>query len=224
MTRNIDILEGYAPKHILILAGDHICKQDHAYMLKQHVETGTGVTVGCIEAPRAEASASGVTDVDSEDRVLDFVEKPANPPHMPGYETQSLANIGVYVFNTEFLIELLRADAIDDDSDRDFGKNIIPALVARGAAYAHPVSRSCVTSGADPRAYWRDVGAIDAFWQANIDLTDFEPELDLYDQSWPIWTYSELTPPAKSTTMRKIGAASPCPPWYPADASPRGRS
>lgn len=197
VTQNIDIIEGYAPKYILILAGDHIYKQDYTFMLKQHVETGADVTVGCIEVPREEASAFGVMDVDNSDRILEFVEKPANPPHMPGDEARSLASMGIYVFKTEFLIELLRADAVADGTEHDFGKDIIPALVARGKAYAHPFSRSCVTSNREQKPYWRDVGTIDAFWQANIDLTDFEPELDLYDQTWPIWTYSELTPPAK---------------------------
>ena len=197
VTQNIDIIEGYAPKYILILAGDHIYKQDYSLLLKQHVETGAQVTVGCIEVPRDEASAFGVMAVDESDRILEFVEKPANPPAMPGDETQSLASMGIYVFNTEFLIDLLKADALSETSEHDFGHDIIPALVAAGHAYAHPFSRSCVTSTNEQTAYWRDVGTIDAFWQANIDLTDFEPELDLYDQSWPIWTYSELTPPAK---------------------------
>lgn len=197
VTQNIDIIEGYAPKYILVLAGDHIYKQDYSLLLKQHVETGADVTVGCIEVPRAEASAFGVMAVDETDRILEFVEKPANPPHMPGDESQSLASMGIYVFNTEFLIRLLQEDAKSETSTHDFGHDLIPDLVARGNAFAHPFSRSCVTSSQEQTAYWRDVGTIDAFWQANIDLTDFEPELDLYDQSWPIWTYSELTPPAK---------------------------
>jgi glucose-1-phosphate adenylyltransferase len=197
VTQNIDIIEGYAPKYILILAGDHIYKQDYSLLLKQHVETGADVTVGCIEVPRKEASAFGVMAVDETDRILEFVEKPADPPAMPGDESQSLASMGIYVFDTELLIRLLREDAADETSEHDFGKDIIPALVSRGNAFAHPFSRSCVTSAQARKAYWRDVGTIDAFWQANIDLTDFEPELDLYDQSWPIWTYSELTPPAK---------------------------
>ncbi|MDU8928622.1 glucose-1-phosphate adenylyltransferase [Alisedimentitalea sp. MJ-SS2] len=197
VTQNIDIIEGYAPKYILILAGDHIYKQDYSLMLKQHVETGADVTVGCIEVPRKEASAFGVMAVDENDRILEFVEKPADPPQMPGDPEQSLASMGIYVFKTEFLIDLLRKDAASDTSEHDFGKNIIPALVAGGKAYAHPFSRSCVTSTKEQSPYWRDVGTIDAFWQANIDLTDFEPELDLYEQSWPIWTYAEITPPAK---------------------------
>ncbi|WP_370400074.1 glucose-1-phosphate adenylyltransferase [Sulfitobacter sp. JB4-11] len=197
VTQNIDIIEGYAPKYILILAGDHIYKQDYSLLLKQHVETGADVTVGCIEVPRNEASAFGVMSVDESDRILEFVEKPADPPAMPGDETQSLASMGIYVFKTEFLIKLLREDALSETSEHDFGHDLIPALVAQGNAFAHPFSRSCVTSSHEQKAYWRDVGTIDAFWQANIDLTDFEPELDLYDQSWPIWTYSELTAPAK---------------------------
>jgi glucose-1-phosphate adenylyltransferase len=197
VTQNIDIIEGYAPKYILILAGDHIYKQDYSLLLKQHVETGADVTVGCIEVPRCEASAFGVMAVDESDRILEFVEKPENPPHMPGNESQSLASMGIYVFKTEFLIKLLHEDAASDSSEHDFGHDIIPSLVAAGNAYAHPFSRSCVISSKEQTPYWRDVGTIDAFWQANIDLTDFQPELDLYDQSWPIWTYSELTPPAK---------------------------
>lgn len=197
VTQNIDIIEGYAPKYTLILAGDHIYKQDYSLLLKQHVETGADVTIGCIEVPRSEASAFGVMAVNEDDRILEFVEKPSDPPAMPGDETQSLASMGIYVFETEFLIKLLREDALSETSTHDFGHDLIPALVAQGNAFAHPFSRSCVTSSLEQKAYWRDVGTIDAFWQANIDLTDFEPELDLYDQSWPIWTYSELTPPAK---------------------------
>ena len=197
VTQNIDIIEGYAPKYVLILAGDHIYKQDYSLLLKQHVETGADVTVGCIEVPRSEARAFGVMAVDESDRIHEFVEKPADPPAMPGDETRSLASMGIYVFKTEFLIKLLQEDALSEASTHDFGHDLIPALVARGNAFAHPFSRSCVTSSQEQTAYWRDVGTIDAFWQANIDLTDFEPELDLYDQSWPIWTYSELTPPAK---------------------------
>jgi glucose-1-phosphate adenylyltransferase len=197
VTQNIDIIEGYAPKYILILAGDHIYKQDYSLLLKQHVVTGADVTVGCIEVPRMEACAFGVMAVDENDLILDFVEKPADPPHMPGDESQALASMGIYVFKTDFLIDVLRKDALSETSEHDFGKDIIPALVKAGNAYAHPFSRSCVTSSHEQVPYWRDVGTIDAFWQANIDLTNFEPELDLYDQTWPIWTNSELTPPAK---------------------------
>lgn len=197
VTQNIDIIESYGPKYMLILAGDHIYKQDYALMLEQHVASGADVTVGCIEVPRDEATGFGVMKVDENDRILDFVEKPANPPAMPGRPDIALASMGIYVFETEFMFELLRADAANEGSSHDFGHDIIPALVKAGKAYAHPFSRSCVMSGREREPYWRDVGTVDAFWQANIDLTDFQPELDLFDHDWPIWTYSEITPPAK---------------------------
>jgi glucose-1-phosphate adenylyltransferase len=135
--------------------------------------------------------------IDADQRIIDFVEKPANPPAMPGDPDSSLASMGIYVFRTEYLIERLRADAADAHSSHDFGKDVIPAIVKGGKAVAHKFSDSCVSSGRFPTPYWRDVGTVDAFWQANIDLTDFEPELDLYDTRWPIWTYGEITPPAK---------------------------
>jgi len=197
VTQNIDIIKGYGAKYILILAGDHIYKQDYSYMIRQHVETGADVTVGCIEVPRMEAVGFGVMKVDESDRILDFVEKPADPPAMPGHPDMALASMGIYVFEAEYLFELLRKDAENPGSSHDFGGDIIPDIVKNGKAIAHPFSRSCVRSGNEPKPYWRDVGTIDAFWQANIDLTDFIPELDLYDHQWPIWTYSELTPPAK---------------------------
>ncbi len=197
VTQNIDIIQSYGPKYILILAGDHIYKQDYSLMIQQHVESGADVTVGCIEVPRMEATAFGVIKVDKNDRILDFVEKPADPPAMPGHPDMALASMGIYVFETEFLIELLRQDAQNPDTSNDFGTDLIPQIVKNGKAIAHPFSRSCVRSGAEPEPYWRDVGTIDAFWQANIDLTDFVPELDIYDTEWPIWTYSELTAPAK---------------------------
>ncbi len=197
VTQNIEIIRSYGPKYILILAGDHIYKQDYSMMIRQHVETGADVTVGCIEVPRPEASAFGVMKVDETDRILEFVEKPTDPPAMPGHPDLALASMGIYVFEAEYLYGLLLNDADDPDSKHDFGGDIIPDIVRNGKAVAHPFSRSCVRSGSEPEPYWRDVGTIDAFWQANIDLTDFTPELDLYDNSWPIWTYSELTPPAK---------------------------
>lgn len=197
VTQNIDIIAGYGPKYIVILAGDHIYKQDYSIMIKHHVESGADVTVGCIEVPRMDARAFGVMHVDAQDNILEFVEKPSDPPAMPGNPDLALASMGIYVFETEYLFKLLREDAENPDSDNDFGKDIIPKVVATGKAIAHPFSRSCVRTGLEEKDYWRDVGTIDAFWQANIDLTDFKPELDLYDNEWPIWTYSELTPPAK---------------------------
>ena len=197
VTQNIDIIRGYGPKYVLILAGDHIYKQDYSFMIEEHVRSGARVTVGCIAVPRAEATGFGVMAVDASDKILEFVEKPADPPSMPGDPDKSLASMGIYVFEAEYLYEVLQQDAANPDSSNDFGKDIIPAIVAAGGARAHPFSRSCVMSGMETEPYWRDVGTIDAYWQANIDLTDFKPELDLYANDWPIWTYSELTPPAK---------------------------
>lgn len=197
VTQNIDIIESYDPEFVVVLAGDHIYKMDYGVMLAQHVESAADVTVGCIEVPRAEASDFGVMHVDNTSRIIDFVEKPADPPSMPGRPDSALASMGIYVFKTDFLIELLRKDAVDKDSDHDFGKNLIPYIVKNGKAVAHSFSDSCVMTGAEKQPYWRDVGTVDAFWQANLDLTDFEPELDIYSKDWPIWTYSELAPPAK---------------------------
>ncbi|WP_026744635.1 glucose-1-phosphate adenylyltransferase [Leucothrix mucor] len=197
VTQNIDIIEAYNVKYILVLAGDHIYKQDYSVMIQQHVESGADVTVGCIEVPRDEASGFGVMSVDDTDRVLDFIEKPADPPAMPGHPDLALASMGIYVFDTAFLMDLLRKDSENPDSTHDFGHDLIPDLVKNGKVVAHPFSRSCVRSASEPKPYWRDVGTVDAYWQANMDLTDFAPELDIYDNEWPIWTNSELTPPAK---------------------------
>lgn len=197
VTQNIEIIRSYGPKYILILAGDHIYKQDYSLMIAQHVESGADVTVGCVEVPREEASAFGVMHVDDSDTIIDFLEKPADPPAMPGHPDLALASMGIYVFEAEYLYDLLTKDAENPDSSHDFGTDLIPHIVANGKAVAHPFSRSCVLSGEETKSYWRDVGTIDAFWQANIDLTDFTPELDLFDTQWPIWTYSELMPPAK---------------------------
>ncbi len=197
VTQNIDIIESYAPKYIVILAGDHIYKQDYALMLEQHVVSGADVTVGCIETPRAAASGFGVMKIDESERIVDFVEKPADPPAMPGKPDVALASMGIYVFETALLIELLKEDAENPNSSHDFGRDLIPQVVKNGKAVAHSFSRSCVMSGQETEPYWRDVGTVDAFWQANIDLTDFTPELDLYASDWPIWTYAEINPPAK---------------------------
>lgn len=195
--QNIDIIEGYDPTYMLILAGDHIYKQDYSILVEQHVKTGADVTVGCIEVPREEAKGFGVMAVDKNDLILDFVEKPENPPAMPGNPDMALASMGIYVFKTDFLFKILREDDLEKNSSHDFGHDIIPKLVKAGKAYAHPFSRSCVMSENEAEPYWRDVGTIDAFWHANIDLTAFQPDLDLYDSDWPVWTYSELTAPAK---------------------------
>lgn len=195
--QNIDIIEDYAPKYIVILAGDHVYKMDYEVMLQQHAETGADVTVGCLEVPRMEAVGFGVMHVDAKGRITDFIEKPADPPAMPGRPDTALASMGIYVFDTAFLAAQLRRDAADPNSSRDFGKDIVPHIVRNGTAYAHSFNRSVVQSEAETHAYWRDVGTVDAYWQANIDLTDVVPPLDIYDRDWPIWTYADVTPPAK---------------------------
>ena len=195
--QNIDIIEPHRARFIVLLAGDHVYKMDYELMLQQHVEQRADVTVGCLEMPRLESSGFGIMQVDHNDLIQSFLEKPADPPPMPGKPDKSLASMGIYVFDTKFLIDELRRDAMDPNSSHDFGKDIIPYIVKNGRAVAHQFSRSCVRSGNDPRSYWRDVGTVDAYWSSNIDLTDLLPELDLYDRSWPIWTHAEITPPAK---------------------------
>ena len=195
--QNIDIIEAYGPEHIIVLAGDHVYKMDYEPMLQMHYEREADVTVGCIEVPRLEASAFGVMHIDTTDRIVSFLEKPADPPGMPDKPDMALASMGIYVFATKFLFDELRRDAADPNSNRDFGRDIIPYLVKHGKAVAHRFPQSCVRSDFEAEAYWRDVGTLDAYWKANIDLTDVLPALDLYDSDWPIWTYGEVTPPAK---------------------------
>ena len=195
--QNLDIIMTNKPKYIIILAGDHIYKMDYEPMLQQHVNSGADVTIGCLEVPRMEAVGFGVMAVDHKRQITAFVEKPADPPAMPDNPDVALASMGIYVFETNFLAGLLRRDAADKKSSHDFGKDIIPYVVKNGTAVAHLFSDSCVRSELEAGSYWRDVGTVDAYWQANVDLTDTVPELDLYDQDWPIWTYSEVTPPAK---------------------------
>ncbi|MCB2101790.1 MAG: glucose-1-phosphate adenylyltransferase [Rhodobacterales bacterium] len=195
--QNADIIEAHDPQYVIVLAGDHIYKMDYAVMLAQHVESGADVTVGCVEVPRKEASALGVMHVDDQDRIIDFFEKPADPPGMPDNPDQALASMGIYVFERRFLFDLLRRDAAEAGSTHDFGHTIIPGIVRDGFAKAHRFSDSCVMSESEAKPYWRDVGTLDALWEANIDLTDFVPALDIYDRDWPIWTHAEIIPPAK---------------------------
>jgi glucose-1-phosphate adenylyltransferase len=195
--QNIDIIESYGPEFMVILAGDHVYKMDYELMLRQHVDAGAQVTVGCLEVPRMEATGFGVMHVDEQDNITAFVEKPADPPGIPGSPDLALASMGIYVFETKFLMDQLRRDAADGGSARDFGKDIVPYIVKHGKAVAHRFTQSCVRSSSESTAYWRDVGTVDAYWEANIDLTDIIPELDLYETSWPIWTYAEIKPPAK---------------------------
>ena len=196
VTQNIDIVDSYDVDHIIILAGDHIYKMDYEIMLHQHVDSGADVTIGCLTVPRAEATAFGVMAVDATGRITSFLEKPADPPATPENPDMALASMGIYVFSWAFLRELLLRDAEDPNSSHDFGNDLIPDIVKNGKAMAHRFDDSCVRDAGAP-AYWKDVGTVDAFWQANVDLTDFTPELNLWDRSWPIWTYAESTPPAK---------------------------
>ena len=195
--QNIDIIEPHNAKFVVLLAGDHIYKMDYELMLQQHVDTKADVTVGCLEVPRMEATGFGVMHVDETGRIVSFLEKPKDPPAMPGNPDVALASMGIYVFEVAFLAAELRRDAADNISSRDFGKDIIPYLVKNGKAVAHRFTTSCVRSEQEAESYWRDVGTVDAYWEANIDLTDVVPALDLYDHNWPIWTYSEVNPPAK---------------------------
>jgi glucose-1-phosphate adenylyltransferase len=191
--QNIDIIRSHTPEYVLILAGDHIYKMDYGDMLAYHVEKQADITVGCIEVPRKKASAYGVMNIDDTGRIKTFVEKPENPEPMPGNETHSLCSMGIYVFNRDFLIEQLIKDADDVYSSHDFGKDVIPSLLDRYVAYAYPFRDG---ETANP-GYWRDVGTVDAFWEANLELIGVTPELNLYDSEWPIWTYQEQLPPAK---------------------------
>ncbi len=175
--QNIDIVDSYDIDYVVILAGDHIYKMDYEVMIREHVENGADVTVGCLTVPRADAHAFGVMATDHSGRITDFVEKPKNPPSLPDNPELSLASMGIYVFRWKFLRQLLMDDAHDTTSSHDFGGDIIPTVVRNGKAMAHRFEDSCVRHKADAPAYWRDVGTIDAFWKANIDLTDFDPDL-----------------------------------------------
>ena len=191
--QNIDILRSRNPEHILVLAGDHIYKMDYGAMLADHVEKNADLTIGCIEVSLQDATAFGVMDVDDNRRVRAFIEKPEHPPLMPGRTDTALASMGIYIFNTGFLFEQLLKDADTKGSTRDFGKDIIPAVIDHYMVNAYPFLD--LQSGA--QSYWRDVGTIDAYWTANMELIEVKPDLNLYDQTWPIWTYQEQTPPAK---------------------------
>jgi len=196
--QNLDIIRtDLPPDYVVVLAGDHIYKMDYSIMLADHVRQGRGVTVGCLEVPRMEARAFGVMAIDENRYITSFVEKPADPPPMPGHSDVSLASMGIYVFSADYLYRLLEEDDADPKSSHDFGKDIIPKMVKAGLAVAHPFELSCVGGKPGHAPYWRDVGTIDAYWDANIDLTATDPLLNLYDTNWPIWTYQPQLPPAK---------------------------
>ena len=191
--QNIDILRSYNSKYIIILAGDHIYKMDYGPMLAFHVENRADMTIGCIETPIEEARAFGVMSVDETNAIVDFQEKPERPQPIPGRDDVALCSMGIYVFDTEFLFEQLISDAERPGSSHDFGNDIIPGCIGSRRLYAYAF-RDPVTGD---QGYWRDVGTIDAYWAANMELIDITPELNMYDDVWPIWTYQEQLPPAK---------------------------
>ncbi|RBP81853.1 glucose-1-phosphate adenylyltransferase [Marinomonas rhizomae] len=196
--QNLTMIDGLESEYILILAGDHVYKQDYSLMLQDHIESGADVTVACIEVPLKEADQFGIMHVDESDNIIAFEEKPSDPPTMPGKPNVSLASMGIYIFNTKFLSENLRSDARDDDSSHDFGKDLIPLFVGRSKIKAHHFSQSVIDNKSYPDApYWRDVGTLTAYWEANMDLTRLVPELDLYDEEWPIRTAQYQRPAAK---------------------------
>lgn len=192
--QNLDFIRRHQPAYVLILAGDHIYKMDYGPMLAQHAKTGAKVTVGCIEVPVQEARGFGVMQVDRDYRIIDFDEKPEHPKPLPGRSDVALASMGIYVFDAMFLLEQLSRDAGVSESSHDFGKDVLPSVIGNGEAYAY-LFRDLYEP--TQQGYWRDVGTIDAYWQANIELTYVLPDLNLYDADWPIWTLQEQVPPAK---------------------------
>lgn len=191
--QNLDIIRRHNPEYVLILAGDHIYKMDYGTMIAAHVERGADITVGCIEVPLDIASSFGVMDIDSDNRIVRFTEKPKNPEPMVGKPDKALASMGIYVFSTKVLFSELLKDQKNPDSEHDFGKNIIPSMIQTHRVCAFPF-RDPISGG---EGYWRDVGTVDALWEANLELTSVTPELDLYDAEWPIWTHQEQVAPAK---------------------------
>jgi glucose-1-phosphate adenylyltransferase len=194
--QNLDMLRRHHPKYVLVLSGDHVYKMDYGRMLAFHVAEQADLTVACVEVPREEASAFGIVSVTEDRRVIRFTEKPRDPEPVPGKPGRSLVSMGVYVFNAGFLFEQLIRDGDDPKSSHDFGKDLIPHIVDRYRVFAHDFAESCVGS-AEGEPYWRDVGTLDAYWEANMDIVSVTPELNLYDDAWPIWTYQEQLPPAK---------------------------
>ena len=194
--QNLDILRFYDPEYVLILAGDHVYKMDYGEMLAFHAANSADMTVACLDVPIEEAHAFGVMSINEEGRVTSFLEKPKNPEPMPGSTDRVLASMGIYIFNAAFLYEQLVRDADDPKSGHDFGHDLIPYLISKYRVFAHRFADSCVGSPKE-RPYWRDVGTIDAYWEANMELTKVTPDLNMYDEEWPIWTYQEQLPPAK---------------------------
>ncbi|MCK4707289.1 MAG: glucose-1-phosphate adenylyltransferase, partial [Gammaproteobacteria bacterium] len=191
--QNMDLISMHDPKYVLILAGDHIYKMDYGNMIAEHVENQADITVGCIQVPIEDAKEFGVMGADDQHRITSFSEKPDNPVAMPGNDAEALCSMGIYIFNKDFLFEQLVRDHGTPGSSRDFGKDIIPAAIDKYRVFAYPFRD--VQSG--QQSYWRDVGTVDAYWKANLELIGVTPDLNLYDGDWPIWTYQEQLPPAK---------------------------
>ena len=195
--QNLGLIRRNRPAHVLVLSGDHVYKMNYSRMLSEHVQRQADFSVACIDVPLAEASEFGVMHVNDDHRVAAFVEKPKDPPSMPGRPDRALASMGVYVFNADFLYEQLIRDHEDPQSSHDFGKDLIPHCVERCRVFAHNFADSCVGMDHTGIPYWRDAGTIDTYWEANMELTKVTPELNLYDEEWPIWTHQEQLPPAK---------------------------
>ncbi|WP_336193568.1 glucose-1-phosphate adenylyltransferase [Providencia stuartii] len=195
--QNMDIIRNYNAEYIVILAGDHIYKMDYSRMLLDHVTNDAKFTVACIKVKQEEAHQFGVMEIDDNRWVTQFHEKPEHPPILKEDPNHCLASMGIYIFNSDYLYKMLEDDNICPESSNDFGKDIIPRIVARGEALAHPFEYSCVTSNTEIPPYWRDVGTLEAYWSATLDLASVTPELDMYDRNWPIRTYMEPLPPAK---------------------------
>jgi glucose-1-phosphate adenylyltransferase len=195
--QNIDIIREHGPKYVLILAGDHVYRQDYSRLLASHIDSGAGITVSCVEVPSSQGREFGIVEADADDRIVKFWEKPPSPPEIPNKPGRSYASMGIYVFDADLMIDELVRDARDPSSSHDFGKDILPRLVREREVHAHPFGHSCVMSEGATEPYWRDVGTLDAYWEANMDLLRVVPDLDLYDGRWPIWTYQQQRPAAK---------------------------
>ncbi|MBI4183723.1 MAG: glucose-1-phosphate adenylyltransferase [Proteobacteria bacterium] len=195
--QNLALIERHAPEYVLVLAGDHVYRQDYSKLIACHAESGADATVSCVDVPRAEARGFGVVAVDAGDLITGFLEKPEEPPVIPGRPDRAFASMGIYIFNARFLVEELKRDAADEASTHDFGKDLLPRWASRARIKAHRFADSAILNRGTGKPYWRDVGTVDAYWEANIDLTRVTPELDLYDRDWPIWTYQVQLPPAK---------------------------
>ncbi len=196
IAQNIRYIKSHRPKYVMILSGDHIYKQDFSIMLRDHIDSDATCTVSCLEVPKADASAFGCIDVDDTDMVINFIEKPENPPTIPGNSEMTFASQGNYIFDADTLLEILEADTLNEESSHDFGHDILPLLVQENSLLAHSFSKSCVYSGSQV-AYWKDVGTIDAYWKANIALTDVIPDFNFYDDNWNIFSKQEFSLPAK---------------------------